>query len=189
MNTSENKNRRQFERLAIQDEVVIWTEDKSWKGQLVNQSLGGVGVSLAVDEEIQVGTEIRVRGECVEAIGFVRYRREENGQLFIGIAWDERDDFRKERKDDAIFFVAGPLEVVCLPNVEYTDDTATFELWDGTKFTESVDHLQRRTVDERLESLSQDAGAVADLLCVYRLGECVDERVAVDRIVDFEFSM
>ena len=187
---SESDDRRRFGRLPMNDDVQVWTDEHSWEGQLVNQSLGGVGILLDDDGRVQVGMQVRVKGEFMEATGFIRYRREKDGSLLIGVAWDEREKARKQKNEFATFYVNGPLDVVCKRNVHYQDDgDASFQLWDGTQFTEHKNRLKSVSLDERRNALHSDVTVLTQLLQLYDLGRCTSTTLAVDRIVDFEFSL
>ncbi|MCA9213255.1 MAG: PilZ domain-containing protein [Planctomycetales bacterium] len=183
-------NHRRFSRLPAQDRVIFWTADNTWEGQLVNQSLGGVGIMLPDDDRVQIGMQIQVKSELVEEMGFIRYRRENDGQLLIGVAWDSREKTRQSKNEVATFYVHGPIKVVCQRDVQFHDDeNASFELWDGTQFTEHKDRLKSVSMEERKTALQSDVTALTQLLKLYNLGKCTSTSLAVERIVDFEFTL
>ena len=159
---------------------------------LVNQSLGGIGLTVESNaEQLKIGAEVRVKYDDNEAVGFIRFIRAESGDsASVGIAWDQRELPRKDRHDDAYFFIQGPIDVVCRTcEVDVDSDTATFELWDGAEFTEPASQLVVRSVSEREELLNlQDRDQISTLLKLYQLDdvECTD--TALERVIDFEFT-
>ncbi len=186
------KNRRAFQRLPASSPVSMWTDSHQWNGQLVNQSLGGIGLTIDSDaDQLKIGSEVRVQYDDNEAVGFIRFIRAESGDAAsLGIAWDQRERARKDRHSDAFFFVQGPIDVVCKTcEVDIESDTATFELWDGAAFTEPASQLVVRSASEREELLSrQNQEQLSTLLRLYQLGDVDCADTAVERVIDFEFT-
>ena len=185
------KERRNFQRMAVGDTPVqVWTEQHSWNGCIKNQSLGGIGLLLDSETSLATGDELRLQYDDSEAIGFVRYvRNKDDNTCFIGVAWDQREEPRKTRKTEAVFLVSGPLDVVCQSRVQYNDDeSATFKLWDGAEFTESARQLRTFSPSDREQTLLADAEYLNTLLQLYGLGPTDSTDVAVERVVDFEFT-
>ena len=210
---SEEKNRRAFKRLPAASNIDMWTPDCRWTGTLVNQSLGGIGLTIDSDfSQLTVGEELRIQYDDTEVIGFIRYIRvNDDGSAFMGIAWDQRELPRKEskehveheereereereeheeRKQDAPFFIDGPLDVVCRACVnDEANNTATFKLWDGAEFTEEAETVVTRDIAVRKMQLStQTLEDIETLLRLYDLGDAECPEEALERLIDFEFT-
>jgi len=170
----------------------MWTASHQWNGTLLNQSLGGIGLTIDLDSDrLSIGDEVRVQYDDTEAVGFVRFlSAKDTGFATLGIAWDLRETSRKSRKNEAMFLVTGPIDVVCWKwNLDAEKETTTFELWDGAEFTEPTDRLKVRSQFEREELLrSRQAEDVSTLLKLYKLADVDCPNIARQRVIDFEFT-
>jgi len=182
-------NQRQFSRLPIQGPVHVWTKGEAWDGNVVNQSIGGIGIKLPGHPKLVIGDEVQVRYNGADGYGFVRFLKKHESDITVGVAWDQREEDRSERRDEAAFFVGGRVEVVCSECVPDEENNITFRLWDGTEFTDDATQIATRSVADRTEYLSADLDSLDTLTRLYKLGAINSPEEAIRRVVDFEFTV
>ena len=182
-------NRRKFARYATENSIAIHSGDSVTHGELLDKSLGGIGVTTESVDGLAFGQEVQIANlEDQPVTGYIRAIRRDADSFVINVSWDDFTHDSGQRYKRVAHFVAFQ-EILFVCDVLFNDvgPYQNVRLWDGATFRLSTDDVRERTMDaRRAELVEQDN--LDRISSVYNLSTS-GKQDAVEKILDFEFTL
>jgi len=187
------RDRRSWSRYAAKPvDVSVIAGSHRLMGTLVDESIGGLGISVSDVSQIAYWQQIQVTLRDSQTLGYVRDIRRESPTAFrLSICWDHTyaEIKGQRRKSIANYVVHDNLLLVC--DLMFADDDSRkkVRLWNGARFQVQPEEVCSRSYDVRRSELNRINDANEMLAKLYELPPVPRSEERIDQILDFEFQL
>ena len=175
---------------AHRTDVIVRVSDSNVPGRLVDESIGGIGVTVETVTDFAFGQEVHVHMKESDAVGYVRsIRREDTAGFRVSIGWnDYLETGGKRQKPLAHFITHENLLFVCDLLFHDAGPVKLVRLWDGARFEIASDLVCSRSLDARRSELNRNTALIPALARMYGIAINAHTPDICAQILDFEFS-
>ena len=189
MNTEESTftNNRQWARYAVNPEpALIRVGQREFQGQIVDESIGGLGISVCGCVPFSSGENLVVAYREMEAEGQAAAVKQISGGSLVSVRWNRIDP----DKDDAlerVFVKFQSMSVVCR-EITDQDTKSLVTLWNGKQFLVETKSLISISKAQRIKELKSTDGLATTLGQLYELECAIDDPGLPTKVMEFEFG-
>jgi hypothetical protein len=188
MHTDQENDRRRYRRYVSQPmDIEIHTGTRTVRGQLVNESIGGLAIYTHDASNVHVGQEVETEFRDGFSPAFVRsVRRVPNGKYRVSVSWDKQSC--RDAGLCASYLAHEDLLLVCEILCEQNGPVRTIKLWDGAEFAVPTEAICTRSFEQRRDELNETPTKIPVLARIYGLDSRAQTAETVSKILNFEFS-
>lgn len=184
---SRSSDRRRYWRFLGEPlDIHIHVGNKTVKGKLMNESIGGFAFTTEDPAAFTVGQSIVVVIRDEETTAYVRSVRKMLGaKLRVSVSWDK---ISKPDANTTLDYLAHDnLMLLCEVVGSDDDPIRTVRLWDGAEFQVLNEDVYTRSYDERRDELHGSPSILSTLAQLYGLNSSAEGNEIVSAILEFEF--
>ena len=180
--------RRRFHRfLAQPSDIQVHVGSKTIKGELVNESIGGLALTTYDASNIMIGQAVEANLREASSTAYVRsIHKRMDGKYRVGVSWEKKS--QQKRNAVADYLAHEDLFLVCEIVCDQSGPVRMVRLWDGAEFEVMADDLYERTYEERRDELNAAPTKLPTLAQLYGLHSNIHANGIVAEILNFEFS-